>query len=338
MRILQNAQQLGLRLHGHLADFVQQQRAVLRHLEAAGAPLGGARERALLVAEQFAFDQRFRQRRAIDGDKRSLPPRAQRVHGARHQFLAGAAFAGDQHAGLARSGLLQQRKNLLHLGGSAHQFAERALVAELPLQIPLVGQQAGMAAGAADQHFQHAGLDGLFQKPVGPQFVHRLALPFRYCRKPSARWSAWHLAGIPQTLQQTEAVQPGHVQVGQNDVGREIRQASRSASSPSAAVSGVMSQADTIAARPLRWLASSSTIRTFNACVKRWVLPVGATYSILRCLRRSANQLLIRISREIFVHPNTLRKMLVLELIQRMGRRTSRVLGGCSGSHKGESC
>ena len=37
--IFQNAQQLGLRLQGHFADFVQQQRAVLGHFEAAGAAL-----------------------------------------------------------------------------------------------------------------------------------------------------------------------------------------------------------------------------------------------------------------------------------------------------------
>ena len=38
-----------------------------------------------------------------------------------------------------------------------------------------------------------------------------------------------------------------------------------SASLPSAAVSGIMPQADTMAAKPLRWLASSSTINTFIA-------------------------------------------------------------------------
>ncbi len=43
----------------------------------------------------------------------------------------------------------------------------------------------------------------------------------------------------------------------------------RSASSPSAAVSAVMPQAETIAARPLRWLASSSTMSTLIGGCKR---------------------------------------------------------------------
>ncbi len=140
--IFQDAQQLGLRLHGHFADFVQQQGAVLRHFETAGAALRGAGERAFLVSEKLAFDQGFRQRGAVDGDERPLPPRAERVHGARHQLLAGAAFAGDQHASLARSGLLQEGKNLLHFRRRAHQFAQRTFVAELPLQV-FVSRRAG---------------------------------------------------------------------------------------------------------------------------------------------------------------------------------------------------
>ena len=44
----------------HLADLVEQERAAVGQLEAAGAALEGAGERALLVAEDFAFDQAFR--------------------------------------------------------------------------------------------------------------------------------------------------------------------------------------------------------------------------------------------------------------------------------------
>jgi RHS repeat-associated protein len=49
------------------------------------------------------------------------------VQRAGHHLLAGAAFAGDQHACLARTGLLQQREDLLHAGRSAHQLAQLAL-------------------------------------------------------------------------------------------------------------------------------------------------------------------------------------------------------------------
>ena len=58
--IFQHTQQLGLSLRGHFADFVQQQGAAVGEFEAADAAFGGAGERALLVAENFAFHQRFR--------------------------------------------------------------------------------------------------------------------------------------------------------------------------------------------------------------------------------------------------------------------------------------
>src|SRR5450756_701838 len=56
-----------------------------------------------------------------------------------------------------------------------------------------------------------------------------------------------------------------------------------SASLPSAAVSGVMPHAETMAARPERWLASSSTIRTFSRWFKsRFLDGSGPSYFILR--------------------------------------------------------
>src|ERR1035438_7182076 len=76
------------------------------------------------MAEEFAFDQRFRQSRAVDGDKRALAPRTQTVKRAGHQFLPDAALASDQDTGLAWPGLLNQGENLLHFGGCAYQIAK----------------------------------------------------------------------------------------------------------------------------------------------------------------------------------------------------------------------
>ena len=55
--LLQHAQELRLRGRRHLADFVEEQRAAVRQLERALPPRDGARERALLVAEQLGFEQ-----------------------------------------------------------------------------------------------------------------------------------------------------------------------------------------------------------------------------------------------------------------------------------------
>jgi hypothetical protein len=69
----QNAQQLGLAGLAHFSDFIQEQRAAVRAFELADVSPVGAGERAGLVAEQFAFQQRLAERRAVHGD---VGPRA----------------------------------------------------------------------------------------------------------------------------------------------------------------------------------------------------------------------------------------------------------------------
>src|SRR5262249_40390214 len=65
--ILKDAQQLGLRGRGHLADFVKQESAILSELETTGAALHRAGERSALVAEDLALHQSLRNGRAVDG-------------------------------------------------------------------------------------------------------------------------------------------------------------------------------------------------------------------------------------------------------------------------------
>ena len=50
------------------------------------------------MAEELRLQQVFRHRAAIDGGERLVAARARLVNGARQQFLAGAALAGEQHA------------------------------------------------------------------------------------------------------------------------------------------------------------------------------------------------------------------------------------------------
>jgi len=68
---------------------------VLRLLELAEVPGGGAGERALLVAEEFGLDQFGGNSRAIHGDEGRGGARAAFVQGARDQFFAGAGFSED---------------------------------------------------------------------------------------------------------------------------------------------------------------------------------------------------------------------------------------------------
>ena len=74
---------------------------LLRELELADALAAGAGERAALVAEQLAFQQLGRQRRAVHLDERLRAPRRAAVQLARDDFLADAALAAQQHADVA---------------------------------------------------------------------------------------------------------------------------------------------------------------------------------------------------------------------------------------------
>ena len=84
--------------------------------------VSGAGERALFVAEKLAFDEVFRNGGAIDFDERGVGARALAVKGAGHQFLAGAAFARDQHGGLGAGDLADQLAQILHGRALAQQF------------------------------------------------------------------------------------------------------------------------------------------------------------------------------------------------------------------------
>ena len=75
--VLQHAQELGLQRRIEIADLVEEQRALAGGLEAAGAPRGRAGERAALVAEELALDQRRRQRGQVDGHERLGRARAE---------------------------------------------------------------------------------------------------------------------------------------------------------------------------------------------------------------------------------------------------------------------
>ena len=68
--LLQHAQKLGLSRKRHVADFVQEQRAAMRLREQTlGAP-DRARECALFVSKQLAFEQRLGHRGAVHSDER----------------------------------------------------------------------------------------------------------------------------------------------------------------------------------------------------------------------------------------------------------------------------
>ncbi len=219
LALFQHAQQLGLGAGGHLADLVEQQRAALGQLEAAGAPLDRAGECAFFMAEDLALDQRLGNGRAVDGNKGVGLARAQVVERARHQFLAGAAFAGDEDGDVGGGDLLDETEDFAHGAGTADHGAEDAGFAEaaarhfkLDLGFALAGGvgQDGAQAGGVNRFLEEVvsaqlhGVDGQLNGAHGGEDHHgEVRVESR--------------ALLSQLGQQADAIQTRHLQVGDDD-------------------------------------------------------------------------------------------------------------------------
>src|SRR5687767_8351508 len=95
--MLQHTQQLRLEMRRELANLVEKDSAAVGDLEPALLERMRAGERAPLVAEELAFEERLGQRRAVDGDEWTARPMAVLVNGARGQFLSRTGLPADQH-------------------------------------------------------------------------------------------------------------------------------------------------------------------------------------------------------------------------------------------------
>ena len=124
LTLLEHTQQLHLRAAGHFADLVKKQRAGVGQLESSESTFGGACECAFFVPEEFALEQRLRQRADIDRDKRFRATRTETVNGARDEFLACSAFAFDQHRTRDRRDLLNLDKDFANRLGFTDQSGQ----------------------------------------------------------------------------------------------------------------------------------------------------------------------------------------------------------------------
>ena len=121
LHLLQHAQQLDLGKEAEVADFIEEEGAVAGLLEVAFAGADRSGKCALLVAEQLGFNEGFRNGAAGDGHKRAAGAGAEIMDGAGDQFLAGAAFAGDQHRGVEIGDAAHELIDALHLRAGADE-------------------------------------------------------------------------------------------------------------------------------------------------------------------------------------------------------------------------
>lgn len=91
-----DTEKLGLEIGAHLADLVEHQRALIGRLELADLAFRRPGERPLLMPEQLAGEEVFREGGAIQADEDVLLARAGVVDSPGDELLADAALAADQ--------------------------------------------------------------------------------------------------------------------------------------------------------------------------------------------------------------------------------------------------
>ena len=116
---------LALQLQRQVADLVEEQVPAVGQLEAPGAcrlaPVNAPRS----WPNSSDSDQLLGNRRAVDRDERLRRARAAPVDGARHQLLADAALALDQHAQVVVGEHHDALEEFLRRGTLADQLADR---------------------------------------------------------------------------------------------------------------------------------------------------------------------------------------------------------------------
>ncbi len=123
--VLERAQEPDLRGERHVADLVQEQRALVRLLHEPRAVRRGARERSPREAEEFALDERLGERSHVHGHERSLRALGEHVERAGDQLLPRSALAQDEHGAVRRRHACDQLQEPLHARAGPDDGRER---------------------------------------------------------------------------------------------------------------------------------------------------------------------------------------------------------------------
>ena len=211
----QHPQQPGLQRRGHVADLVEEQGAAVGLFEAPELALGRAGEGTGLVAEQFGFQQLGGDRGGVQRHERARRARRFAVQRARHQLLAGAGFAGDQH----------RQRHLRQPADGAEQFAHRRGLADQRRQ-RFGGRGSGCGNGhcvARRQGPVHQSHGGIEVEGFGQEFLRAATERPGGAGHVGMRRHHDHRQArqrLLQPVQQHQAAVAGHAHVGQQQVGR----------------------------------------------------------------------------------------------------------------------
>ncbi len=159
--LLKHAQEFRLYRGGHVADFVEKERAAVRKLELAGLSLDRARKGALLVAEKLAEQEVLGERRAVDAHEGAGAPVAGKMDVARKYFLACATLSHDENRGGAVLDAVEPCDDVEDRGGFCDDLPLIFFLIQLFFKIPVVAPELGDFEIAAHENEQGLVVNGL---------------------------------------------------------------------------------------------------------------------------------------------------------------------------------
>ena len=132
-----------MKFQRQIADFVEEQGAVVSSFKTANMPLHSAGKGPLFVAKQLAFEQSRRQRTAIERDKGLPATLAQAVDSPSEYALAHAGLAQHQHCQIGLRDLFDLLQKLDHglvLGEQVRVRNPQLVLQVLKADVFLIGE------------------------------------------------------------------------------------------------------------------------------------------------------------------------------------------------------
>jgi len=110
-----------LRVGRERGDFVEDDGAGATKFETAEFAVDSAGERAAFVAEELAFDERGRERGAVDFEKGRVASRTEFMNETRKVVFAGAGFPSDEKCGGGSGDFFREIEQATRAGSSVIQ-------------------------------------------------------------------------------------------------------------------------------------------------------------------------------------------------------------------------
>ena len=139
---------------GNFADFIQEERSAVGGFEASFALGVGAGEGAFFMAEQFAFQKRFRDGAAVDGDERAFFPARCSDECACAAISLPVPLSPRSSTGASVVATLRMESNTARIGGAGAEHAFKGVAPQQLLHFAVFPFQLRHVEAAFQEEFQ----------------------------------------------------------------------------------------------------------------------------------------------------------------------------------------